>query len=307
MKKILLFGGSGLVGSGIKQLLSDRYHIKAPTHSEVDVTRKDQVPKLIEQIHPDSIIYAVGLASLDQAEKQPEFAYLLNAKAPAFIAKEAAYFGIPFLYFSSNAVFDGTKKNRPYKETDRPNPISVYGKSKLMGEQAVMNISDKNCVVRLIMPYSTIPHRRKNFASIVLDAFKDGKEVYGITDQVINPIYINDVTEAVHTLITSHVGGIYHLGAIDYVTNIEFIKKLARIFKFDENLIREISFEEFFRGKKAHRTKFCWLGTSKFKNEINNNILHSVEESLRFFHDSFTKAPPIPIHIVGKPFKKLKF
>ena len=307
MKKVLLFGGSGLVGSGIKQFLSDRYKIIAPTHAEVDVTKKDHVTRIIEQIHPDNIIYAVGLTSVDKAEQEPELAYLLNAKTPALVAKEAESFGIPLLYFSTNAVFDGTKKSRPYKETDKTNPISVYGKSKLMGEQMVMNISDQNYVVRLIMPYSTIPSKRKNFVSISRDALKKGEKIYGITDQVINPIYINNIAEALHALIKNRASGIYHLGATDYVTNIEFIRKLARIFSFNENLIREISFKEFFRDKIAPRTKFCWLDTSKFKKEVSNNILHSIDESLKFFHSSLTKSPPVPIDVSGQPAIELKF
>ncbi|MBI2596933.1 NAD(P)-dependent oxidoreductase [Candidatus Daviesbacteria bacterium] len=289
MKTVLLFGGSGLVGSGIKQLLSDRYRIIAPAHDEVDVIRSDHVTAIIEQIQPNNIIYAVGLASIDRAEQEPELANLLNVKAPALVAKVAASFGIPLLYFSTNAVFDGTKKNRPYKETDKTNPKSGYGKSKLMGEQIVMNISDKNYVVRFIMPYPTTPHKRKNFTWTILDAFKEGKEIYGITDQVINPICVSDIAEAVHALIATGAGGIYHLGATDYVTNIEFIKKLARIFNFNFNLIKEISFEEFFRGKKAPRTKFCWLDTLKIRKKIGNNILHTIDEGILLFKKNLEK------------------
>lgn len=299
MKKVLLFGGSGLVGSGIKQFLSDRYQIIAPTHAEVDVTKRDHVIRIIEQTHPDNIIYAVGLTSVDKAEQEPELAYLLNAKIPALVAKEAAPFGIPIFYFSTDAVFDGTMRKRPYKETDKPNPISVYGKSKLLGEQIIMNISNKNCVARLIMPYSTIPSKRRNFVSVILDALKHGERIYGITDQVINPIYINDIAEAVHALIKKRTAGIYHLGATDYVTNIEFIRKFARIFNFNEHLIREISLKKFFKGKKARRTKSCWLDTAKFKKEVSKNILHSVDESIKFFHSSLTKSPPVPIDISG--------
>lgn len=288
MKKLLLFGGSGLVGFGIKQFLSDRYQIIAPGHAEVDVTKRDNISRIIEQIHPEIIIYAVGLTSVDKAEQEPELAYLLNTKAPAIIAKEALSFDIPFLYFSTDAVFDGIMEDRPYRETDKTNPLSVYGKSKLKGEQTVMEISDRNYVVRIIMPYSIIPPRKKNFIWIILDAFKEGKEIYGITDQVINPICINDITEAVYKLIKNRAGGIYHLGATDYVTNIEFIKKLAKIFNFNENLIREVLFEDFFQ-KKAPRTKFCWLDTLKFRKKFGNNILHTVDENIIFFKENWRK------------------
>lgn len=283
MKKILLFGGSGLVGSGIKQLLSDRYQIKAPAHAEVDVTKRDHVIKIIEQIHPDNIIYAVGLTSVDKAEQEPELAYLLNAKAPALVAKEAASFGIPLLYFSSNAVFDGTKSSEAYKEIDKPNPKSIYGKSKLLGEEFILANSSKNCVVRIIMPYSSVTAKRKNFAILALEALEKGEEFYGIIDQIINPIYIDDLAEAIYMLVETNTSGLYHLGAEDYVTNFEFIKKLANRFNIDEKLVKEVSFEEFFRGKKAPRTKFCWLDTSKFQKTFGRGILQSIEDNIRIF------------------------
>lgn len=297
MKKILLFGGSGLVGSGLKQFLSNKYQIIVPTHNKADVTERSKIVKFIEHMKPDNIIYAVGMASIDKAEEDPNLAYLLNAKVPAFLAKTAKNFAIPFLYFSTNAVFDGTKKDRAYKETDKTNPVSIYGKSKLMGEQMVMYISDKHCVARIIMPYSTITSKRKNFALVILDALRKGKRVYGIIDQVINPIYISSLADAVDALIKNSARGIYHLGATNYTTNIKFTKKLAGIFNLNENLIREISFKEFYREKKAARTKFCWLDTSKFKNEINNDILISIEDSLKLFHHSLIDSPPVPIDI----------
>lgn len=289
MKKVLLFGGSGFVGSGIKQFLSDRYQIIAPTHVEVDVTKRDQVVKSIEQTHPDNIIYAVGLTNVDKAEQEPELAYLLNAKIPAVIAKEASSFNIPFLYFSTDAVFDGKNKNRPYQETDKTNPISIYGKSKLLGEEMVLNISNQNIVARLIMPYSTIPSERRNFVSVILHSFKQGERIYGISDQVINPIPVIDIAEALQMLIKNRASGIYHLGATDYVTNIEFIRKLAKIFDYNENLIEEISLEEFFRGKKAQRTKFCWLDTIKIRKKFGNDMLHTIDEGIMLFKKNLGK------------------
>lgn len=289
MKKVLLFGGSGFVGSGIKQFLSNRYQIIAPTHAEVDVTKREHITAIIEEIHPDNIIYAVGLTSVDKVEEESKLAYLLNAHIPSFVANESFSFDIPFIYLSTDAVFDGTKSASPYKETDKTNPVSIYGKSKLLGEQMVMNISNKNCIVRLIMPYSTVSSKRKNFVEVILGAFKRSERVYGIKDQVINPIPIFDIAEALHMLIKNRANGIYHLGATDYVTNIEFIRKLARIFNYNENLIQEISFEEFFRGKKAKRTKFCWLDTLKTRKEIGNNILHTIDEGIMFFKKNLEK------------------
>lgn len=289
MRKILLFGGSGLVGSGLKQLLSDRFKIIAPSHTEVDVIHKEGVIRILEQVHPSNIIYAVGLASIDKAEQDPTLAYLLNAKAASIISEKAKSLNIPVLYFSTNAIFDGTKSTEAYQETDKPNPKSIYGKSKLLGEESILANSSKNCVARIIMPYSPTITKRKNFAILALEALKRGEEFYGITDQIINPIYIDDLAEAIHLLIEANASGVYHLGAKDYLTNFEFIKKLAIRFNLDEDLVKGISFEEFFEAKKAPRTKFCWLDTHKFRKKFGKDILHTTDEGMKLLKGSIKK------------------
>lgn len=283
MLKVLIFGGSGLIGFRIRQLLRDKYQIIAPSHLQVDVTSKKQVEQIIKKSKPDYIIYATGLSSIDKAEQDSELAYLLNAQTPEFIAKLAAILDIPVLYFSSDAVFDGFKSNKPYLEDDKTNPISEYGKSKLLGEQIVMKASKINCIVRVIMVYSHNFTKRKRFVQIVLETLKKGEKFYGVVDQIVNPIYVDDIISAVDLLIKSKSNGIYHLGARDYMTNFEFVKKLAHAFDLDENLVVGISLKEFSREKIAPRNKFCWLGTVKFRKKFGENILHSIDEGISLF------------------------
>lgn len=282
MLKVLIFGGSGLVGSRIRELLGVKYQIIAPSHLQVDVADKKQIEQIIKTSKPNYIIYATGLTSVDEAKQDTKLAYLLNAKAPAFIAKLAASINVPMLYFSTDAVFDGSKSNKPYFEDEKTHPLSEYGKSKLLGEQVIMNASWKNCIARIIMVYSHELTKRKRFVHIALEALKKGERFYGVLDQVVNPIYVDDIVVAVDLLIKSKSHGIYHLGARDYVTNYEFVKKLAKNFNLNEKLVTGISFEEFFRGK-ALRTKFCWLDTSKFREKFGENILHSNDEGIRLF------------------------
>ncbi len=287
--KILLFGGSGLIGSRLRQLLGVKYQIIAPSHLQVDVTDKVQVGEIIQKIKPDYIIYAAGLTNVDTAEQYPQLAYLLNAQVPAFIAKRAASFNIPILYFSTDAVFDGTKKNKSYLENEKTHPLSEYGKSKLLGEQMVMRVSSRNCIVRIIMVYSHLLTERKRFVQIALEKLKSGEKFYGVIDQIVNPIYVDDVVKAVDSLIESRSYGTYHLGATDYVTNFEFVKVLAKHFNINENLVIGISFEDFFKEKLAPRTKFCWLDTTKFRKKFGDNILHSIDESVKLFKMSFNR------------------
>ena len=287
MLKILIFGGSGLVGSRIRELLGAKYQIIAPSHLQADVVDKKQIKQIIKSSKPDYIIYAAGLVSVDEAEQYPKLAHLLNVQSPVFIAKLAASIGAPVLYFSTDAVFDGSKSKQPYVEDDKTNPLSEYGKSKLLGEQLVMNASEMNCIARIIMVYSPKLSKRKRFVHIALEALKKGEKFYGVLDQLVNPVYVDDIVMAVDLLIKSKSHGIYHLGARDYVTNYEFVKKLAKNFNLNESLVKGISFEEFFKGR-ALRTKYCWLDTSKFRGKFGDNILHSNDEGIRLFKKNLT-------------------
>lgn len=286
MLKVLIFGGSGLVGSRIKELLTDKYKIIIPPHQQVDVTSKGQIEQTIKRSEPDYIVYAAGIASLDEAEKNPKSAYALNSKAPDLIARFAASFSIPVLYFSTDAVFNGLKSDKPYTEDDKPDPISEYGKSKLMGEQMVMSAFKRNCIVRIIMVYSHQLTKRKRFVQIVIDALKKGEKFYGVIDQVVNPLYVDDIVWAVDSLIKSKSYGIYHLGSTDYVSNYEFVKKIAKRFDLDENLVMKITFDGFSKEKYAPRSKFCWLDTHKFRKIFGDGILHSTDAGLRLLKNN---------------------
>ena len=282
MLKVLIFGGSGLIGSRIRQILDFKYRIIAPSHIQVDLIDKQQIEKIIKKSKPNYIIYAAGITSVDEAEKHPELTNLLNVQSPVFIANIAESIGVPVLYFSTDSVFDGSKNNKPYFEDDETNPLSEYGKSKLLGEQMVINASSKNCIARVIMVYSHIFNKRKRFVQIALETLKKGKIFCGVLDQVVNPIYVDDIVSAIDLLIESRSNGIYHLGAINYVTNYEFVKKLTKAFNLNENLVKGILLDEFFKGRTL-RNKFCWLDTSKFREKFGENTLHSIDEGIRLF------------------------
>ncbi len=283
VKTILLYGGSGLVGSRINEMLGEEFKIVAPLHKDVDVTDKTQVKKNIHKVKPDYIIYAAGLVKVDKAEENPKEAFLLNSEAISYICDFAKNMGVPVCYFSTDAVFDGKQNERPYTETDKPNPESIYGKSKQVGELAVLEASNSNLVLRIIMVYSSNFPKKKDFPRVVVEALKNKEKLAGITDQVVNPIYVDTVVRALKTLLAKGATGIYHLGATDYVSNFEFAQQIARTFDLDAGLIYRISFDEFFKGKLAKRGQYCWLDTSKFIKEFGRGVLHSTDEELILF------------------------
>lgn len=282
-KKILLYGGTGFVGSAIYDAFKNNYILVAPTHKELDITDFFSLKKNINQTKPDIIIYASGLSSVDRCEEEPELAIILNTKVPEVVAKEAAILHIPMYYISTDAVFRGDKKDSLYKEEDRVDPFSVYGKTKQKGEEVVLNHSNRNAVIRIICPFSYFYLKKTDFLRAAVEKLSKNEQFTGITDQVTNPLYIPYLTNAFHKLIASGAFGIYHLGATDSDTNYNIVKRMAEIFDFDNTLITPITLEKFQKNKKSLRSQYGWLDVSKFQREFGEGILCNLDTSLKAF------------------------
>lgn len=279
--KILLFGGTGLVGSRFQELLKDEFEIIAPTHLDVDLLNPDEIRKNINETKPDQILYAAGFTNVDKAEEEEELAYNLNSKVPKIITKTAK--GTPVIYLSTDYVFDGTKSEAPYKEEDLPNPLSTYAKSKREGEIAVLSEGNENLVLRLIMPYSAVYTKKMDLARIILNKLRNNEKVLGVSDQKINPIFVDHLSFAISKVIKAKTSGIYHLAATSFTTPLEFARLIALEFNLESNLIEQTTLEKFTKSRAAVRPKDSWLDTHKFINQFGNGILHSVEEGIKEF------------------------
>lgn len=294
-QKILVYGITGLLGSRIKDLLSEKYKIIAPPHSHLNLRNIKEVEKNIKDTMPHQIVYAAGLTKVDYCQLHKKEAFDLNYKAVKSIAQEADIFKIPVHYISTDAVFDGKKVQKPYRENDKTNPISVYGKSKLAGEKAVLEASSKNSVIRTIMLYSSSFPHKKDFARLAYDSLKNGEKFVAIEDQVINPTLVDDLVYSIDKILEKKAKGIYHVAATTYTTNYGFAQKIAKAFGFNKNLIVKEKFNVFFKDKPAPRAKFCWLDTTKFKKEFGNNILHNLDESIEIFKKQIEKIGASPL------------
>lgn len=286
-QKILVYGGSGLVGSELIKTLSCDFEVKAPTHADVDLERPEDVKNNIAAIKPDHIVYTAGITKIDDANRQPELAFLLNAEAPRIISEFAAPRRIPVHYLSTNAVFNGQQSDRPYREDDKPSPLSVYGKSKLRGERHIIQASPLNSVLRTVMPYSTSYQRKKDFTRITLESLQQGKQIPGIVDQIINPIYVKTLVRAIKKILTEGANGTYHLAAVDWISNYEFAKKVARAFGFSEAMIIPTTLRSFYKHKPGSRTPYYWLDSSKFRKKFGGCILHAIDGDLALFREDY--------------------
>ena len=295
--KILVYGITGMTGTRIGELLRKRFKIIAPPHTHLNLTNKLLIYNHIEETSPDYIIYSAGLTKVDQAQLNPKLAFKLNFQVVADICKKAKQKNITVIYISTDAVFDGKKFKSPYKENDKPHPLSVYGKSKLEGEKAVLKSSRHNAVIRSIMTYCAHYPHKMDFTRLAYQSLKNNEKFDGIIDQIINPTFVDDLVWAVSAIVEKKASGIYHVAAIDSISNYGFVEKIAKAFRFDNNLIGKVTFNNFFRDKPAPRTKFCWLDTTKFQKEINNNILHTLDEGIAIFKKQIGKIETEPVSL----------
>lgn len=278
-KKILLFGGSGFLGSTI---LKEDKQILAPSHPKLDLTNTDDLFNYIYKNEPSHIIYASGITRIDFAQKNKELTNLLNYKIPKQISKFSSKNNINFVYISTDAVFDGYKNKFEFDEGDKKNAISVYGNSKLKGEEAVLSSNNNFSVYRLITLFGL--GNKNNFIEKLLNTLSKDDEFYGIRDQINNPLNVDLAAEAILFGIKNNLKGIYNLGALNSDSNYNFLVKVAKKLNLNSNLIKQITFKEFVNEKVAHRKRKSVLITDKFMKISKSNILRDLDDSISYLN-----------------------
>lgn len=286
-QKVLIYGGSGQIGSHAILRLPEKFDVIHPSHSEVDVTAKSQVEQNIKKERPDQILYAAGYTNTDAAKHEPGKSFWLNAGAIMNITHLAAKMRIPVYYLSTEIVFDGTKTESAYTEKDTPNPLLTNGKTKRLGELATLDASKQNCVVRLIMCISPYYERKKDLARLVVSKLTNHETFTATDNQTVNPIYVDHLITALRVLLQNRANGIYHVGATDFTTPYKFARKLAQAFGLNKSLVQKTTFEQFSKTRPEPRPQHQWLDTTKFRTEFGEGILHSVEEGIAAFKKDY--------------------
>ncbi len=181
--KILLFGKNGQVGWELNRSLQPLGEVVALDRSEADFSKPEDLRKIIRDILPDVIINAVAYTAVDKAEEEKELAAKINAEAPSVLAEEALVIKALLVHYSTDYVFDGANSHR-YSESDDPNPINVYGRTKLDGELAVQSAGCDYLIFRTSWVYASRGH---NFLLTILRLAKEKEELSIVADQIGSP------------------------------------------------------------------------------------------------------------------------
>jgi dTDP-4-dehydrorhamnose reductase len=217
MRRILLTGKNGQVGWELQHTLATLGEVTAVDRNDVDLADADAIRRIVRQTKPTVIVNAAAYTAVDQAESEPELAMAVNGTAPGILAEEAKHLGAAIVHYSTDYVFDGDKKT-PYIEEDIPNPLNVYGNSKLAGERAIRSVAAPHLIFRTSWVYGA---RRKNFLMTILRLAREKKELKIVDDQFGAPTWCRAIAEATAQILTRieeaegfpNCSGTYHLSA----------------------------------------------------------------------------------------------
>lgn len=183
--KILLFGKSGQIGWELNRSLQPLGEVVAFGRVDADFSDPESLRAIVRKMNPDVIVNAAAYTAVDKAETEEELATTINGMAPGILAEEASRINALLIHYSTDYVFDGTK-NSPYKETDKPNPVNAYGRSKLAGEQAIQVSGCDYLIFRTSWVYASRGH---NFLLTILKLAKESDELNIVSDQMGSPTY----------------------------------------------------------------------------------------------------------------------
>ena len=270
MKQILVTGCNGQLGKEIQQLATkydDEFELQYTDKDELDNTDRKAVYNFIEQHHISVVINCAAFTAVDKAESNPELCDLLNHVAPGYLAEAVASVGGTMIQVSTDYVFDGMGCV-PYKEDDLTNPQTVYGRTKLAGEEEVIRSCAGSVVIRTAWLYSTFGN---NFVKTMIRLGRERDELGVVFDQLGSPTYARDLARAImHIVINGIVPGVYHFTNEGVCSWYDFTRAIHRLEGIDDCKVRPIHTEDY--PVPAKRPHFSVLDKTKIKDTFGIEI-----------------------------------
>jgi len=285
LEKILVTGASGLLGSKIVRLAEGGYEI-IPTHHqrslfsnsvEMDITKIEEVFKVIRKLKPDVLMHAAGETNVDRCETDKESAWKANVEGTKNIAEACRKSGVKLIYISTDYVFDGEKGL--YTEDDPVNPINYYGLTKLKGEEIVEKNCEKYAIARASAIYGWHPWK-SNFATWIISSLRQGINMNIVEDHYDSPTLAENLAEIILKMVEKEVTGIYNTAGSERINRYNFALNIAKIFNLNKNLITPIKMKDL-RAWVAKRPRDSSLIVDKAQRELGVKLLNTEEGLMR--------------------------
>jgi len=288
---IVVTGASGLLGVSVVTRARDLGHevvgicrrnlvcVPGTRICQVDLTNQPAVRSLLQVLQPASIVHCAAATDVDWCEEHPRETEQINVRASSFLAEVAQELGAGFVYISTDSVFDGKRGN--YSETDQPLPLSVYAKSKLKGEQKVLERHSSPLIVRVTI-YGWNAQPKKSFAECVLDEISAGKQLGGFDDAYFCPMLADDLAEVLLTMLERGLSGLYHVVGSERISKYAFAKRVAMTFHLGMDCVAPRSIVE--ARLRAPRPADPSLNTDKIRSAL-GRPMPDVDAGLRRFRE----------------------
>jgi len=270
--KILFTGGKGLVGSNIIPILKDNFEIAVYDIDEWDITNIETGRHFIKEQKPDFLVNLAAMTDVDACEDATESALKINGDGPGILAEVCEEYDVFFVQLSTDYVFDG-KKQTPYSEEDAPNPQSVYGKSKLAGEQKSLANRPSSLIIRSQWIYGD---GGENFITKVVKIAREKGSVSVVNDQRGSPTYAKDIALPLKILLENKKSGIYHISNSNSCTWFDFAREIFRLSDMDvkvEPITSDIL------GRKAKRPSYSVFDCKKLEKDT-GIVMRTWQEAL---------------------------
>ena len=271
--KIIILGANGFTGRRILKRLAPRHQVMACSlHPDIlpeegyqfqtlDILDPAATDALLNDFHPEVIINASALSVVDYCEQHPEEAYALNVSAVKRLADYCQAQGCRLIHLSTDFVFDGTQ-TKAYTETDTPNPVNYYGKTKRWSEEVIKECCDDHAIVRVEVVYGKpYPGQHGNIVHLVKTRLENGQGIRVVSDQFRSPTWVEDIARAIELLLPGKHRGIYHICGGETLSVADIAYRVAKHFGLDTSLIQAVTTEEM--NEATPRPLFSPMSTEK--------------------------------------------
>lgn len=276
----VVLGKNGQLGQELIYLLrSQGKKVVGTDREEIDFTKPEEIYDKLEKLEPKFLVNCGAYTQVDKAEEEPEISNLINGIAPGAIAKFALENYVPLVHISTDYVFDGNSKIA-YKEDDQTNPQSVYGKSKLLGEQEVIERNPTAYILRTAWVYG---EHGNNFPKVIAKKLRNNESLNVVNDQIGSPTWTFDLANAIIEVLEKQPNpGIYNVTNDEQCSWFEFAQEIAKTLEIDSTLVSPTDSKSFIR--PAPRPSYSVLSNKKWKD--------AGLTPLQSWRDAWKKAAP---------------
>jgi dTDP-4-dehydrorhamnose reductase len=292
--RILVVGASGQLGAALGRQLGPAAVPAArrppsPDWVTLDLETLTESPDgLMDRYGFTAVICSGGATDVERCESDRDWADAANHLGPLALARAAAHARIPFVFYSTDYVFDGTAENPgPYREDAPTNPLSVYGRTKLMGEQSILEANPKALVLRTTTVYGPDP-QGKNFLYTLRRLLSSGQNMRVPTDQLATPTYNEDLAAATLRLLGGGHSGLFHAAGPDMLARVEFARLACELLSLDASLLIPLTTAEL--NQRAARPLIAGLDSTRLATALGQEIFRTPRQGILDWQSTLNRA-----------------